>query len=87
MCQFSIRYLECLKLLGIMPNVAALPRGRAEICCPPIGNCRNVGSNLASLLRHDSYGDIGEGNLFGKKRSYVSAGKLCVNEWLNKPAA
>jgi hypothetical protein len=36
--------------------------GRAEMCCPFIGACRNVGSNLGSHLRHDSYREIGEGN-------------------------
>ena len=79
MCQFQFLF-ELSQMLQLCSRCA-------EICCPVIGTCRNVGSNLASLLRHDSYGDIGEGNLFGKKRSYVSAGKLCVNEWLNKPAA
>jgi hypothetical protein len=48
--------------IRIIPNVAALPRGRAEMCCPFIGTCRNVGSNLGSHLRHDSYREIGEGN-------------------------
>ena len=32
-----------------------LCRGSAEIDCPVIGTCRNVGSNLGSHVRHDSY--------------------------------
>jgi hypothetical protein len=55
-------------------------RGRAEISCPFIGTCRNVGSNLGSHLRHDSYRKIGVKEMLGKKRSYVSAEELCVNE-------
>ncbi len=43
-----------------------LCRGSAEIDCPVIGTCRNVGSNLGGHLRHDSYRQIGDGNLFEK---------------------
>ena len=31
-----------------------LCRGSAEIDCPVIGTCRNVGSNLGGHLRHDN---------------------------------
>jgi hypothetical protein len=37
-----------------------LCRGSAEIDCPVIGTRRNVGSNLATHLRHDSYRQIGD---------------------------
>ena len=46
-----------------------LCRGSAEIDCPVIGTCRNVGSNLATHLRHDSYRQIGDLKFVWEKRN------------------
>lgn len=46
-----------------------LCRGSAEIDCPVIGTCRNVGSNLGGHLRHDSYRQIGDLKFVWEKRN------------------
>jgi hypothetical protein len=54
------------------------------MCCPVIGTCRNVGFNLGATCIMIVTGKSVKGRL-EKKRRYVRAEELPVNEWPNRP--
>ena len=65
-----------------------LCRGSAEIDCPVIGTCRNVGSNFGGHLRADSYGEIGEGNAWEKaklrERQLLCVKRMSKETWCHQ---
>ena len=76
MCQFRFDIWN-LQNCKDHPQILQLCRGSAEIDCPGIGTCRNVGSNLGRSLHHDSDNEIVQEIWLGKCEA-TSAPRNCA---------